>query len=237
VGAKAPRSDVDRLKAEVVDLTGRMTQLKGRLDALPEAGPTPELGPLKARVDGLAKANEPLADLPEELRAVSGRAGTLDKALESLRTEVASLREQFERLEPLRTEVASLRERLEATVASSRGSGARGPAPGTANPADRASERGATLFRDGNYAQARDFFVEQAEAHPDDARLWYYAAVANGIATRDWRGETERLVRRGIERERAGTPGHAEIDTLFAGLTEPQGKEWLRAWRKHAGPQ
>ena len=98
----------------------------------------------------------------------------------------------------------------------------------------RAVARGAALFEERRYAEARDVFLEQIKATPDDARLWYYAALANGSATRDWKGETERLVKRGMERERAGTPGRAEIDALLDEIPSAQAVQWLRAWRQRA---
>ena len=55
-----------------------------------------------------------------------------------------------------------------------------------------------------------------------------------GSATRDWKGETERLVKRGMERERAGIPGRAEIDALLNEIPDAQAVQWLRAWRRLA---
>ena len=69
---------------------------------------------------------------------------------------------------------------------------------------------------------------------PDDARVWYFTALANGLATKQWTGETEELVARGVEREKAGTPPAADIDAAFSDLTRANGKDWLAYYRRRA---
>ena len=64
--------------------------------------------------------------------------------------------------------------------------------------------------------------------------VWYYAALSRGLATRDWKGETERLVTQGIEREKAGKPDKAKIDAAFEDLTPETGKDWLAFYRRRA---
>ena len=108
------------------------------------------------------------------------------------------------------------------------------PAPVQVNPADVARDLGAALFRDGKYPAARDVFLTVVQNYPNDARLWYFAALANGLSSGDWAGESERLVRRGLACEQAGTPKRPEIDAQFSTLTREQGKDWLEGWRKRA---
>jgi len=68
---------------------------------------------------------------------------------------------------------------------------------------------------------------------PDDARVWYYAALAHGFATKQWNEDgAGRLVEKGIERERAGTPPKPVIDETFKGLTSATGKDWLAGYRQ-----
>lgn len=240
---KASRAEVEGLRAEVATLTRRLAQFQGRVDAQPEPGP--DLGPLQARVDELVKASGRLSSTPDELRAleervagIGRRMGALDERVASLDGRVASLDGRIvtldEGLGSLRMEVASKDERSKKADTTTGASDAAGPASGDTEAAMQAMARGASLFEEGRYAEARDVFVEQIKSTPDDARLWYYAALSNGSATRDWKGETERLVKRGMERERAGTPGRAEIDALLDEIPSPPAVQWLRAWRQRA---
>ena len=73
-----------------------------------------------------------------------------------------------------------------------------------------------------------------ARAHPDDARVWYYSALANGLATKQWKGETEELVNKGVDCEKSGNPAAAEIDAAFSNLTKANGQDWLAYYRKRA---
>ena len=59
------------------------------------------------------------------------------------------------------------------------------------------------------YDQASEYFANLTKSKPDDARNWYYAALSRGLATRDWKGETEKLVTRraSIARRRASPRG------------------------------
>jgi hypothetical protein len=93
-------------------------------------------------------------------------------------------------------------------------------------------EEGARLFEQRKFSEAVKAFEKLQATHPDDARVWYFSALARGFATKDWRGETERLVERGVERERLGTPNRAKIEATFASLKKETGKDWLEAYRK-----
>jgi hypothetical protein len=216
VADKASKAEVRAIGSEVESQARRIEQLTERLESRPEPEPTtspaplPDLGPLRARVDALAKASERLAPLPEGLKATDERVAAMVKELEALRADVGSLRQEVER------------------------AGSAAAKSGAVAAADHALSLSAVLFKGGNYARARDVLLKQAEATPDDARLWYSAALANGLATGDWRGETEQLVKQGVEREQAGTPPRVEIDALFAGIGDPQGGRWLREWRQKA---
>jgi hypothetical protein len=225
VESKASRAEVndlearvDGLKAEVAGLARALDRVQARLETSPKSATASaaDLKPLLGRVDDLTQATKGLTPLPAELHALAERFGALDKRLESLRAQVASLPKQIK-------EAVSPTPRSDAVE----------PAKGTSSAAE-AQVKGAALYREGKFAQARDVFLKQAADAPDDARLWYSAALANGFATGDWGGETARLVQRGVERERAGTPGRAEIDALFRDLPPDQGGDWLRGWREQA---
>jgi tetratricopeptide (TPR) repeat protein len=234
---KASRSDIESLKSEVAALDRRLARLQGRLDAEPDPEPVPDLGPLQARLRDLSEASGRLSALPGELHSLDERVGALDKSVGALDERTKAFDKA---LDSLRAEVVTQAERLkEATTppvkeeqTSPPASDSPGSSRGEADAADWAGTRGVDLFKKGRYAQAREVFLKQAEATPDDARLWYYAALANGCATLDWRGETERLVKRGIACERAGTPDRRRIDAAFTDLANSQVADWLKAWRE-----
>ena len=71
-------------------------------------------------------------------------------------------------------------------------------------------------------------------SRPEDARVWYYAALSHGLATNEWKDETIRLFNKAVERERAGTPDKAKIDASLANVTEPSVKKWVDYFRKAA---
>ncbi len=96
-------------------------------------------------------------------------------------------------------------------------------------------QAGVELFQKKNYDEASEFFAGLSKTQPDDARVWYYAALSRGLATRDWKGETERLVTQGVDREKAGKPDKSQIDAAFADLTSETGKDWLAFYRRRAG--
>ncbi len=96
-------------------------------------------------------------------------------------------------------------------------------------------QTGVEFFQKKNYAEASEFFAGLTKTQPDDARVWYYAALSRGLATRDWKGQTERLATQGVAREKAGKPDKPRIDAAFADLTPETGKDWLAYYRRRAG--
>ena len=104
-----------------------------------------------------------------------------------------------------------------------------------ADPADNATLKLAIgLFHEGHFSQSYEVLRRLQRERPNDARVWYFSALANGLASGKWDDKTKRLVEQGIERERAGTPGRAEIDEALAGLTPATGREWLAGQRRQA---
>jgi hypothetical protein len=97
--------------------------------------------------------------------------------------------------------------------------------------------QGIDLFKQGKYKDAYAYFEKLEQTNPDDARVWYYAALSSGLSTRDWKldeSEASRLVKKGVEREKAGTPPRAEIDAAFRDLIDKTGKGWLEWYRNTA---
>jgi len=231
--AAEPDAGQAKLATRVDDLSGRLDQLKSRVESLPAPGPAPDMGPLKekvAAVDDLSKRiqgiEEKLNDLPKKIDQEGNQITTL----------TARLEEVSNRMEGLGKEGGA------ATRNEGGNRAAMKPVSETINQLAKSAEdtaegsfgAGAELFKQKKYKEANDFFRTLDKVDPDDARIWYYAALSRGFATGDWKGETERLANRGVERERAGTPPKAEIDSTFADLTQETGKAWLAFFRRRA---
>ena len=225
IDAKASKSAVDALTSRIGEVQlelgtlGReLARLEDRLNARTNAPPAPlDLAPLRTRIDDLVEESQRLSPLPATFESLRQRVDALDKSLNALRTEVAAVPKQLD---------ASLNALKDAMVSRS--------APDQVSPADIARDLGAALFREGKYPATREVFLTLVQNYPNDARLWYFAALANGLTSGDWTGESERMVRRGLACEQRGTPKRSDIDAQFSTLTKEQGRDWLSEWRKRA---
>ena len=225
--AEAPPASDDRLFA----LASRIDKIQERLDASPSDALAADLKGIKAQVARLAEVPADSERITKRLAEVDGRLQTVGREADEARSlaraagDAARDREKVAALEAqirsLRDEIAKLRD------ATPKPAAARTPAAVDLAPAVK-------LLRDRQFAGAAAAFRALTESHPDDARVWYYAALANGYATGQWRGETEDLVTKGVERERAGTPAAAAIDATFADLQAGSGREWLAHYRQRA---
>jgi hypothetical protein len=108
------------------------------------------------------------------------------------------------------------------------------PAPASLSEDELALAQGVKLFKQSHFKEALGIFNILELKNPDDARIWYFAALSHGFATGQWGGGTERLVEKGIERERAGTPSTVLIDASFNDLTAAQGHDWIAEYRRRA---
>ncbi len=225
---KASKSAVDTLTSriggvqlELGTLGRELARLEGRLNARTNAPPAlpapPDLAPLRTRIDDLVKESQRLSSLPATFESVRQRVEALDKGLDALRTEIAAVPKQLD---------ASLIALKDAVVSR--------PAPEQVSPADIGRDLGAALFGQGKYPASREVFLALTQNYPNDARLWYFAALTNGVTSGDWTGETVSLVRRGLACEQKGSPKRSDIDAQFSTLTKETGKDWLAEWRKSA---
>jgi hypothetical protein len=228
IDGKASKSAVDALTSRIGEaqlelgtLGRELARLEGRLNARTNAPPAPsappDLAPLRMRIDELVKESQKLSPLPATFESLRQRVDALNKGLNALRTDVAAAPKQVD---------ASLNALKDAMVPR--------PAPDQVSPADIARDLGAALFREGKYPAAREVFLALVQKDPNDARLCYFAALANGLTSGDWTGETERMMRQGLACEQRGKPKGSDIDAQFSTLTKEQGKDWLDEWRKRA---
>jgi hypothetical protein len=91
---------------------------------------------------------------------------------------------------------------------------------------------GIDLLQRGQHATAREVFLRLQVARPDDARVWYFSALAEGLTSGDWNGEAKRLAEKGLECERAGHPSTATIDAALATRTPIKGEDWIASIRR-----
>ena len=202
-------------KDQVAALARRVDELQGKLDA-DKPAPAGDLKPLKAKVDALATVPELVKPLPKKLDDLDGRIAAMGADLVALKAEVAALK---------------------------KGSGA---GPGTAaaprpevkdvDVANQAMSDAVALFKAAKYKEASAAFAKIAQVDGNDARVWYYAALANALANKNWKGEPETLAKKGVDREKARSPESARIDEIFTDLTAATGKDWLAYFRKSARP-
>ena len=203
-------SPTELLAGELKSTQDRLTALSEKIEALPKPEPPADLKPLEDKVAEQAKSLETMVPLPEKL-------GKVEESVVGLNTLVTSIKSD---LDALKEEIKKTNEALAALATK---------AAEPAKPSEFDSAAG--LFQSGKYKDAQAIFAKLAAENPTDARVFYYAALANGSANNVWNGETETLVNKGIELEKAGTPKVAEIDAAFADLL-PQLKTWLGAYRK-----
>jgi hypothetical protein len=234
--AKDANQNVAEFKARVDDLSEKLDGLKSRVDAIPKPSPSPDLEPIQSKlstVEALSKKVDKLGErldfLPKKIDQDSKEIADLTAKIDEARKGMASLKSDTSAGN--RTESASRTVMKPAAVA----------AGATSREVDVSMDAllmpGVNLFQGKKYKEASVAFSELAQVKPDDARVWYYAALSRGFATGDWKGETERLVMRGVEREKAGTPPKPEIDSAFAGLTHETGKDWLSFYRRKSAVQ
>jgi hypothetical protein len=217
-GAKSLASDVDRLKTELASVTRKL----GESPASADPGPR-----VKSLDDKVAELSKTVAEMPARLDSLSQKVGAAPQ-VDAIDKKVGELARTVDTI------------KAEVTSRPTPAGGATAAAPTTqpaqdSNAEEQAMEQAAELFKQGKFAEARDAFTRIQSANPDDARVFYYAALANGLANRNWQGESERLVKAGLEKEKAGSPDRAKIDATFAGLTTATGKDWLAYFRKQAG--
>lgn len=228
---------VDSLKSQVETLTKLVKELQKHLVDTPKV----DLGPLQSKIDALAKANQSLAGLPQQIDSLDSRLGKatsrvadIDKAVQ---TGMGSLRQE---LDSLKGEVKRVGQAAQATAKPADTKPATGSTPASTTPAAepavvadeaRTLTQLASLYKAGKFKEAAEAFRTDEETNPKDARAWYYAALSYGSSTNQWKGEAERLVKRGVDREKAGTPKVSEIDTEFASIPAAI-KAWLDYYRK-----
>jgi tetratricopeptide (TPR) repeat protein len=220
--AAEPAESVKALQGEVEGLKAELKVAHERIEGMPKL----DLGPINSKIDELARSTGSLAGLTRKLASLDEHIGTLDKSLAAQRDDIDALKSEVKKVGEQAATAAKPDSTATATAAK----------PEDVNLADTSMEEGVDLFKAGKYKEASDVFKKLTETHPNDARVWYYAALSRGSATNQWTGETTRLVEKGVEREKAGSPESSKIDAVFTGLNAAF-KPWLDTYRKSAKPR
>ena len=227
--------------ARLNDFSGKLDELQSRVDRLPKAISAQDLDPLKERLAMVDELSRKVESLGQRVNSLPGRVDQDSRKITSLTADMKGMR----------NEIASLRNNIHTSASAEKPSAKaekpsdKGEKPKASTPSEPPREiaarvssllqPGIELFQKKDYGQASEFFAGLSKTQPDDARIWYYAALSRGLATRDWKGETERLVTQGVDREKAGKPDKWQIDAAFADLTSETGKDWLAFYRRRAG--
>jgi hypothetical protein len=181
-----------------------------------------------------------LENLPGKVEALDSRVNPLPLKLEEDDRKISTM---LADINGVRKQVDSLQTELETKLKAEKPSAKRDTMLAETSherpreiepPRNVLLEPGIDLFRQKKYDQASEAFDRLTRTIPDDARVWYFASLSRGLATRDWKGQTEKLVTEGVEREKAGTPEKSQIDSAFAELTAETGKDWLGFYRRRA---
>lgn len=243
---KALATSVDALKSEMTALSKQLKDLQSHVETTSKD----EIHPLQGKIEALAKSTHTLASLPAKVAAldgrltdVNGRVASVDKAVTSgigsVRQELLALKGDVKRVGQAAEDAAKLAAAKPAASAAPATATPATTTPATATPAaepavvdeDQSVAKLAGFYKSARYKEAADAFHNDEKSSPKDARAWYYAALSQGSATNVWTGEAERLVKKGVEREKAGTPKTSAIDTEFASLPATV-KPWLDYYRK-----
>lgn len=211
--------DAEALKKQLKHLDDRIDRLGQRIDRAtrPEDQTPPVLHTLQVQMNDLAREIDELAGLPAHLHRLDRQIASLDEQLKTLRSQLATTDES-------------------SGVGLGAAAGAPSP-PSVAGGNDPTLELAIGLFQEGQFSQSRQVLRRLQREYPKDARVWYFSALANALASGDWKGETELLVEKGVECERSGTLSKAEIDLALSVLTPSTGGEWLARHRRDARPR
>jgi hypothetical protein len=216
--------DSETLKKELEHLAHRLDLLGSRIDQMtePEHETPPVLHTLQMKMNELEREVDQVANLPSKMRHLDQRVVKLKEDFKELKQRISG--EEM----PTGGDLAP----------PSVGSYDAEAALGTADPANEATFRLAIgLFREGHYSQAYEVLRRLQRERPSDARVWYYSALANGLATGQWDGKTKQLAEQGIACERAGKPSRAAIDKALSDLSPASGTKWLADQRRQVKTQ
>jgi len=221
------------LNDQIARLTDRLDGVSKQLKAMPEPEPPAGLSDLQVRVAEVSKGTEEIPSLREEIKRLDSRIDNMTETIALVRHDLNAIPAHNGTIRTTSAEPGAPRRA---------GTETRRPeTPERRDALKPVSEKLApsevlaqaiALFDRREYKGASEIFSKLEQTNPDDARVWYYAALAHGLGTDQWAANgAGRLVEKGIEREKAGTPPPSVIDDTFKNLTSATGKDWLASYR------
>ena len=195
---------------------------------------------LGERVD---RVSRPKDQTPPVLHTLQIKIGELAREMDDLSSLPAKVRHYDNRLESLQEELKTLRSRVESMQDGSPG----GTSPAVTLPAGKSArgssmqegagssptmDLGIGLLERGEFASAREIFLRLQAAQPEDARVWYLSALAQGLTSRDWKGEPQRLAEKDwnanaqVSRRRHKSTRHWLLRTPI------KGQDWIASLRR-----
>ena len=209
---------------QVRNLAARFDMLRQRIDAMsmPRDINSPDLDALRVRMDEFSRSIDEMKELPSRFREMQARQDRLEAEMKSRQDRPTN---EAERAPPSPVPRLLTPPKPEAEPPAL-------PTP-AANPgrAVDALADGMSLFKKGDYSQAEGVFRQLRKTRSEDARVWYFSALANGLSTGRWDGEARSFVVQGAERERAGLPATSLINSALSDLSPALGKDWIAAYR------
>ena len=209
----------DRVDKMTTELKTAEKQISDRPDY------SPELKMQRDRVDALDRS---IAGFPAQMDSVRQKLETVSKIEDT--NSSTKINQMDQRLTDLASAIDNLRK-------SPLSSGNAVQNVGEMKVDRLAIAQAIDLYKTKKWSEAQDAFSKLQSIYPNDATVWYYSALANGFATGQWLGETERMVKVGLAKEKQGEPSSATIDSVFSDLTPATGKNWLADYRKRIGVQ
>jgi hypothetical protein len=222
IPGSSPSRNVDTIEQQIVEVMRRIDRLDEQFDKTSQA--KSEAGAVQT--------------------AIQIELGELTRKVNDLAPLVERFRRHEQEVDKFREEFRVVRAQVDAMQAGPTGGrpapgsvqrpGASGSSPpGSAEASiSRPMKEGIELLERGQYAGARLIFVRLQVAQPDDARVWYFSALAEALTYGSWDGEPKRLAEKGLECERAGHPSTAEIDAALATNVPIKGEEWMASLRR-----
>jgi TolA-binding protein len=228
--------DVKSLKGEVEKLAGQLKDLLAKVESEPKPTPAVDLKPIQAKIDDLTKTVASVEGVGDKLDKIDAQVKSLDDGVKSATDKVSGLSEDVKKAAAAAAKAeADAAKALASSSTATTTTTTTAPAATYVKPEDdttaTALVQGTDLFKAGKYKEADDVFKKLAEASPKDARVYYYAALTNGLTTNDWKNDTVKIATQGAELEKSGATKAADVDAAFASLPDNL-KPWLTYFRK-----
>jgi hypothetical protein len=211
---------MEMLRRQMTDLIKQVERLSERLEEMtpPRDASPPGLQMMQVKFSEMARDMDKVAELPEQFRRFDSRLASVQEQIKALHASSDGL------------PTDSIGGRTPSLTVGSAISMPVTPT-GSRNPINPTIEQGISQLERGEFALARATFSSLQAVQPDDARVWYLSALAEGLTSGNWDGEAKRFAEKGLECERAGHPSTSTVDLTLATRTAVKGEAWLASLR------